>query len=84
MLVLSRDVGEDIVIGEGVIRIRVLSIEGGQVRLGISAPKEVGIHRDEVHRRIHAGLEPTDPAATLAVRHAAPSTGTAGSRGRTG
>lgn len=48
MLVLSRKVGEDIVIGEN-IHIKVVSIRGEKVRIGISAPKEVTVDRQEVH-----------------------------------
>jgi len=47
MLVLSRKVGEEIVIG-GTIRVRVLSIQGGQIRLGFDAPREVNIQREEL------------------------------------
>lgn len=63
MLVLSRRLGETIVIGDDV-RVTVLSISGGQVRLGIAAPKEVSVHREEVHQRIQSALsEPTRAAA---------------------
>ena len=47
MLILSRRKNEDIVIGKDV-RIRVLEIVGGQVRIGIEAPKEVPVHRAEI------------------------------------
>jgi len=47
VLVLSRKVGEEIVIGEG-IRVRVLSIQGNQIRLGFVAPRDVQIHRQEL------------------------------------
>jgi len=47
MLVLSRKVGEEIVIGDN-IRVRVLSIQGNQIRLGFVAPRDVQIHRDEL------------------------------------
>jgi carbon storage regulator len=48
MLVLSRKVGEEIVIGND-IRIKVIAIDGEKVRIGISAPKEVIVDRQEVH-----------------------------------
>ena len=48
MLVLSRKLGEEIVIGTN-IRITVVAIKGGNVRLGIAAPKEVVVDRQEVH-----------------------------------
>ena len=50
MLVLSRKVGEEIVIGDN-IRVRVLSIQGNQVRLGFVAPREVAITREELLSR---------------------------------
>ena len=52
MLVLSRRIGESIMIGEAV-KVRVLSASGSQVRLGIDAPKFISIYREEVCRRIH-------------------------------
>jgi carbon storage regulator len=48
MLVLSRKVGEEVVIA-GNIRVTVLAVQGGRVRLGILAPKEVVVDRQEVH-----------------------------------
>jgi carbon storage regulator len=51
MLVLTRRRGEGVTIGPD-IRVVVLSTHGGQVRLGIEAPKHVEVHRDEVHARI--------------------------------
>ena len=52
MLVLTRHVGEQIVIGEDV-RVMVVAILGDKVRLGIEAPKEVPVHRREVFDNIH-------------------------------
>jgi len=52
MLVLSRKAEESVVIAEGEITIKVLSIKGDVVRLGIVAPKEIPIHREEVHNAI--------------------------------
>ena len=51
MLVLSRRLGETLIIGDDV-KITVLGISGNQVRLGIAAPKNVSVHREEVYRRI--------------------------------
>jgi len=51
MLILSRSLGEVLVIGDD-IRITVLGITGNQVRLGISAPQHIGVHREEVYLRI--------------------------------
>lgn len=53
MLVIGREVGEVIVI-DGGIRIQVMSVENGQVRFGICAPREVEVHRVEVYKRIKA------------------------------
>lgn len=51
MLVIGRGVGEVIAI-DGQIRIEVLSVEGGTVRFGISAPRHIEVHRAEIYRRI--------------------------------
>ena len=51
MLVLSRKLGESLVIGDG-ITVTVLATNGGRVKLGVVAPAEVPVHRDEIHRRI--------------------------------
>lgn len=53
MLVLSRKVGEEIVIGDNV-RVRVLSVQGNQIRLGFVAPREVSIQRLELLQRPEA------------------------------
>ncbi len=50
MLILSRRVGEEIVIGD-TIRVTVLTVHGDRVRLGILAPKEVVVDRQEVHEK---------------------------------
>lgn len=51
MLVLSRRLGETLIIGNDT-KISVLGISGNQVRLGITAPKEITVHREEVYQRI--------------------------------
>ena len=53
MLILTRRVGETIVIGDEV-RVTVLGIRGGQVRIGIEAPDAVAVHREEIYDRIQA------------------------------
>lgn len=52
MLVLSRRVNESLLIDKE-IKITVLDIKGGQVRLGITAPETIKVHREEVFDRIH-------------------------------
>ena len=53
MLILTRKSGETITIGEN-IQIRVLGVKGGQVRIGVDAPKEVAVNREEVSERVQA------------------------------
>jgi carbon storage regulator len=50
MLVLSRRVGDEIII-DGRIRVRITAVKGDRVRLGIEAPPDVTVDREEVHRR---------------------------------
>lgn len=51
MLILTRRVGEKLVIGENVT-VTVLGVKGNQIRIGIDAPSEVQVHREEIFRRI--------------------------------
>lgn len=53
MLVLTRSIGERLVIGQN-IRVHVLEVKGNQVRLGIEAPGNVKIYREEIYDRIQA------------------------------
>jgi carbon storage regulator len=57
MLILSRKVGETLMIGDD-ITLTVMEVKGGQIRLGINAPKNVKVHREEVFLRIKES-EPT-------------------------
>ncbi|HEB28720.1 MAG TPA: carbon storage regulator [Porticoccus sp.] len=67
MLVLSRNVGFTIMIGDD-ITVTVLGVQGDQVRLGINAPKEVAVHREEIYERIQAeqnGEKPPEPKSAV-------------------
>jgi carbon storage regulator len=51
MLILTRRISESVIIGDNV-KITVLGVKGSQVRLGIDAPKDVSVHREEIYERI--------------------------------
>ena len=61
MLILTRRVGESVVIGEDVT-VTVLGVKGNQVRIGINAPKHVAVHREEIFERIKSGRTAGDNA----------------------
>ncbi len=54
MLILTRKVGESVLIGDG-IKVSVLAVKGNQVRVGIDAPKDISVHREEVRERLEEG-----------------------------
>ena len=56
MLILTRRVGESIIIGDDIV-ITILGVKGHQVRIGIDAPKNVSVHREEIKRKIDAQME---------------------------
>jgi len=70
MLILTRRVGETLMIGDEVT-VTVLGVKGNQVRIGVNAPKEVSVHREEIYERIknekngvsseEVQEDPTDP-----------------------
>lgn len=56
MLILTRKIGEDIIIGDDVT-ITLIGVKGNQARLGIKAPIDISVHRSEVYDRIKKGLD---------------------------
>lgn len=54
MLVLTRSVGERLIINDGEIKLGILEVKGNQVRIGIEAPRHISVHREEIYKRIQA------------------------------
>lgn len=60
MLILTRRPGEKILIGGEDIQIMLIAINGQQGRIGVKAPRNLVVHREEVYARIHPEYNPTD------------------------
>lgn len=71
MLVLSRNVGGKLMIGDD-IEVMVLNVSGNQVRLGVVAPKHVAVDREEIRQRKNIGLPPPDRSAALEPQRQGP------------
>lgn len=56
MLILTRKIGESLLIGDNV-EITVLGVRGNQVKLGVEAPKEISVHREEIYHRIKSAQQ---------------------------
>jgi carbon storage regulator len=75
MLILTRRIGESLKIGDEV-SVTVLDVKGNQVRLGVDAPREVAVHREEIFQRIAeenqatAAVTPATPATRIVTKKA--------------
>jgi carbon storage regulator len=74
MLILTRRVGETVMIGNDVT-VTVLGVKGNQVRVGVNAPRDVAVHREEIFERIKREEQDGNVAAPSASRPAARANG---------
>ena len=80
MLIITRKLGERITIGDDIV-VTLLNIKGGQVRLGIEAPRHIAVHREEIFERIRkenlasSRIQPSDLITATSMLHLRPKGG---------
>lgn len=68
MLLLTRRIGETVIIGDNEINVTILGIKGNQVRLGFNASKEIAIHRNEIYNRIQLEKYQVNAEQALSIK----------------